>query len=42
VQFSPVKETASKSASADFQNICQQASKKSAKSAIFRLRGNTA
>jgi len=35
VKFSPVKEIASKNASADFQNICRLASKKSAESAVF-------
>ena len=43
VKFSPVKEIASNFASANFQNCCRLASKKSAESAVFfRLRGNTA
>jgi len=42
VKFYPVEEIASKFASADFQNFCRLASKKSAGSAgFFRLRGNT-
>jgi len=35
VKFSPVKEIASKNASADFQNFCRLASKKTAESAVF-------
>jgi len=35
VKFSPVKEIASKNASADFQNFCRLASKKGAESAVF-------
>jgi len=42
VKISFVKEIVSKFASADFQNFCRLASKKSAESASFsRLRGNT-
>ena len=37
VEFSPVKEIASKFASADFQNICRLASKKVPKVPFFRL-----
>jgi len=35
MKFSPLEEIASKFASADFQNFCQQASKKRAESAGF-------